>query len=175
LKYKNIYTYKIDGTAIKISRKFLLLIFISGFFLAASAQSQYIQKYSELADSLSVAYGIPTAVILGVAILESSFGRSRSCKLLNNHFGIVGRNNLWRTKGIKSVYKQYPDSRSSFIDFCRLITTKRFYHKLNGKTDYKLWIVAISKAKYSEVPEIWKTRVLSVIKKNKLSVATEPR
>ena len=35
--------------------------------------------------------------------------------------------------------------------------------------DHKLWIDAISKAKYSEVPIVWKQRVLGVIKRNKLS------
>jgi hypothetical protein len=34
--------------------------------------------------------------------------------------------------------------------------------------DYTPWIEAMSKAGYSEVPETWKTRVISVIKQNKL-------
>jgi len=75
---------------------------------------------------------------------------------------------LYKTKRIKTRYKQYPDALSSFIDFCELMTRKKFYKKLKENTDYKPWIDAISKAGYSEVPETWKQRISSVIRKNKL-------
>src|SRR5688572_4035402 len=68
------------------------------------AQSPYIKKFKPLADSLSEEYKIPTAVILGVAIIESGAGTSRNSKLLHNHFGIIGKNDLLKTKGIKSRY-----------------------------------------------------------------------
>jgi len=35
--------------------------------------------------------------------------------------------------------------------------------------NYKLWVDAISKRGYSEIPDIWKERVLTTIQKNKLS------
>lgn len=145
-----------------------MLLLLSSFH-NLSAQSKYVRKYSGLADSLQAAYGIPSAVILGIAIIESSSGTSRNCRLLHNHFGIVGKNNLLKTKRIKSRYKQYANDTDSYIDFCRLMTTKRFYSKLKGNMNYKLWIDAISKAKYSEVPAIWKERILSAIRKNKLA------
>jgi flagellum-specific peptidoglycan hydrolase FlgJ len=124
-----------------------------------------------LADSLSEVYGIPASVMLGVAILESGSGTSRNSKLLNNHFGIVGKNNLLKTKGIKTRYKQYPDVTSSYVAFCQLQARKKYYTTLKGKMDYSLWIDAMSKSSYSEVPEIWKSRVISIIKKNKLAAA----
>ena len=73
----------------KWSRKTLiiLLLLASQF---AFAQSKYIKQFKPLADSLSEEYKIPTAVILGVAIIESGAGTSRNSKLLHNHFGIVG-------------------------------------------------------------------------------------
>jgi Bax protein len=154
---------------IRISSRLLLFLLLSGSFHSLSAQSRYVQKYSGLADSLQEAYGIPTAVILGIAIIESSSGTSRNSRLLKNHFGIVGRNNLLKTRGIKTRYKQYDSDTSSYVDFCRLMTRKRFYSKLKGNMDYKLWIDAISKTKYSEVPVVWKQRILSTIRKNKLS------
>lgn len=122
-----------------------------------------------MADSLSSVYKVPTSIILGVAILESGSGTSRNCKLLNNHFGIVGKNNLLKTKKIKTRYKQYSDSLASYVDFCRLMTKKKFYKKLKDNSDYKLWADAISKAGYSEIPEYWRTKVLETIRKNKLS------
>jgi flagellum-specific peptidoglycan hydrolase FlgJ len=155
--------------AIKLNRIFLLIVILFSSFYSASAQSKYIKKYSSLADSLSAVYGIPAAVMLGIAIIESSSGTSRNCKLLNNHFGIVGRNKLLKTRGIRTRYKQYPDARSSYIDFCRLVTRRKFYSKLKGNRDDKLWIEAISKSNYSEAPAEWKKRVHKVIRKNKLS------
>lgn len=122
-----------------------------------------------MADSLSTEYGIPASVILGVAIVESGSGTSRNCKLLNNYFGIVGRNNLLKTKGIRSRYKQYPDAMASFTDFCKLLAKKKYYKKLKGNMDHKAWTEAISKSGYSEAPAIWKQRVNDAIKKNKLA------
>ena len=130
------------------------------------AQSKYVKKYRPLADSLQEEYGIPASVILGVAILESGSGTSRNAKLLNNHFGMTGKNKL---KDIKSRYKQYESVYDSYKDFCKLLKKKKYYDKLKGNMNYALWVDAISKAGYSEVPTIWKQRVISTIKKNKLS------
>lgn len=151
------------------SNKFLLvflLVFSSQF---GFSQSKYIKKYRPMADSLSSVYGVPASIILGVAILESGSGTSRNCKMLNNHFGIVGKNDLLKTRNIKTRYKQYSDSRASYVDFCKLMKKKKFYKKLKYNTDYNLWADAMSKAGYSEVPVYWKTKVLETIKKNKLS------
>jgi uncharacterized FlgJ-related protein len=159
-----------------ISRKISIIIFLfflSAFSLRAIAQSKvvtrYIEKYSALADSLSFEFGIPVSVILGVAIVESSSGTSRNAKLLNNHFGIVGKNDLLKTKGIRTKYKQFPDGESSYVSFCKLLSRRKFYKKLKGNSDYKLWVDAISKSNYSEVPEIWKKAILYAIRNSKLS------
>lgn len=148
----------------------ILVAFTLVFMIQAGfAQSKYVKKFRPTADSLSEAYGVPASVILGVAIMESGSGTSRNCKLLNNHFGIVGKNNLLKTKGIKSRYKQYPDALASYVDFCKLMAKKKFYKRLKDNMDYRLWADAISKAGYSEIPEIWKQRLLNIIRKNKLS------
>lgn len=136
---------------------------------AQSSTKLFIKKYRPLADSLSVEYGIPASVILGVSIIESGSGTSRNCKLLNNFFGIVGKNKLMKTNGIRSRYKQYDDAYESFKDFCKLLKKKKYYEKLRGNMDYKLWTDAISKSGYSEVPAIWKQRIDDTIRKNKLA------
>ena len=132
-------------------------------------QEKYIKQYKPIADSLSSVYGIPTSVMLGIAIIESGAGKSRNCKLLNNHFGIKGKNNLLKTKGIKTAYKQYPDGRASYVSFSRLMTRKKFYPKLKGKMDHKLWLDAISKSGYSTVPDEWKRNITAAIRKHKLA------
>lgn len=149
------------------------MLLLSAVITAQSSTKNFIAKYRPLADSLSEAYGIPTAVILGVSILESGSGTSRNCRLLNNFFGIVGKNNLLKTKGIKTRYRQYPDATASFVDFCKLLAKKKYYKKLKGNMDYKLWTDAISKSGYSEVPAVWKQRINDTIRKNKLAATPQ--
>lgn len=81
-----------------IQTKFIgfFLLFLSISFVG-QAQSKYINTYKGIADSLSKEYNIPLKVIFGIALIESSNGTSRNCRLLKNHFGIVGKNNLLQT------------------------------------------------------------------------------
>jgi flagellum-specific peptidoglycan hydrolase FlgJ len=91
-----------------------------------SAQPErFISKYGPLADSLEREFGIPASLILGVSIIESSSGTSRNCRLLKNFFGVKGRNNLLKTKGIRSGYKQYATDTASFVDFCKIVSEKK--------------------------------------------------
>lgn len=150
-------------------RKWLIAVFLIVLVSPVLAQSKYIKQYKPLADSLSKEYEIPVAIILGVAIIESGAGTSRNSKLLNNHFGIVGKNDLLKTKGIRSRYKQYPDVTSCYVAFCKLVKKKKYYDKLKGNPDYKLWLEAMSKAGYSEAPLEWKQNIGAAIRKHKLS------
>ena len=158
---------------IAVLSKLFLVIVLMVSSVSVYSQSKYVRKYRPLADSLSSVYGVPTSIILGVAMLESGAGTSRNCKLLHNHFGIVGKNDLLKTKHIKTRYKQYPDSMASYVDFCRLMTKKKFYKKLKHNDDYTLWVDAMSKSGYSEIPDYWRQKVLETIKKHKL--ATLPK
>lgn len=146
-----------------------ILLFILLSFQKAPAQNPYIKKYKPIADSLSIVYGIPSSVMLGVAIIESGAGKSRNCKLLKNHFGIKGKNNLLKTHGIKSAYKQFASDLASYVAFCQLLTRKKFYSRLKGVNNHILWLDAISKAGYSTVPETWKKNITAAIHKHKLA------
>jgi flagellum-specific peptidoglycan hydrolase FlgJ len=140
----------------------ILTLPVTGF-----AQTKaFIHKFRPLADSLSAEYEIPSAIILGIAIIESSAGTSKNCRMLNNYFGIVGDNKM---KKNKSRYKQYPDATSSFVHFCKVISKKKYYKKIRGNEHYKLWTSEMSKHGYSEVPAVWQQRINDVIRKNKLS------
>lgn len=149
----------------------LLLIQQSGF----SQKPSFREKYQPLADSLGAVYKIPSAVILGVAIIESGNGTSRNSRLLRNFFGIKGKNNLLKTKGIRSSYKQYKSDTASFVDFCKLVERKKFYPPLAGNPDYKTWILALSKTGYSEVPETWRKLITGAIQKNGLDREVEKK
>ncbi|MEH6308371.1 glucosaminidase domain-containing protein [Olivibacter sp. CPCC 100613] len=160
---KNIRTIRSVG-----SRVLFLALFYLGCVNISFAQTKYINNHKTIADSLSKAYGIPSSVILGIAILESGNGQSRNSKLLHNHFGIVGSNKLKETHGIKSRYKQYTSTMGSFIHFCKLISGKYFYNRLKGTDDATKWVDAISKAGYSTHPQTWKARILKTISRYNL-------
>lgn len=121
-----------------------------------------------MAAVLSLQYGIPAPVILSVAAVESSGGMGPTARVLNNHFGMVGKNSFVNHKGHKSRYKQYSNELASYVDFCRLMTHKRFYKKLKDNDDCIAWIKAISRCGYSEQPGQWEQRVFSVLSSFKL-------
>lgn len=153
----------------RILQSTFLVIFLLPLLLIAQPPAQrYVSKFRPLADSLSVVYAVPASVILGVSMLESGSGTSRHARLLKNYFGIIGKNNLMRTHGIRSRYKQYASDVDSFVDFCRLMTRKKFYSTLKGTNDPQKWINAIAAAGYSEMPSVWKQRVMSTIRKQRL-------
>ena len=158
----------ISKTCLRLMATAMLLFLASSSF----SQSKYVRKYRPLADSLYQLYGVPASVILGVAIIESGSGTSRNAKLLNNHFGIVGKNNVLKTKGIRTRYKQYPSIRDSYYGFAQMLTRKKFYNRLKGNPNHLLWLDAMSKAGYSEVPLQWKTKIAATIRKQKLSSNT---
>jgi Bax protein len=128
----------------------------------------YIRDHMVTASILSAIYGIPKSVILAVAVVESSAGNCATARVLNNHFGIVGQNNFRTPKGSKSRYKQYGVELFSYIDFCAFVSEKRFYPRLKNKNDPARWVHAISLSGYSEVPDVWESRILQVIRTYKL-------
>lgn len=149
--------------------KLILTFLFNLIVLQAPAQNRnFEEKYGPLADSLGAVYGIPSSLILGVAIIESGSGKSRNARLLNNFFGIKGKNNLLKTKGIRSSYKQYPNDTASFVSFCGLVSRKKFYARLKGNPDYRLWTDALSHAGYSEIPETWEKLINSTIRNHQL-------
>ena len=153
----------------RILKKVLLVLICSVSAFYANAQNgSYIFNHKLVASILSESYGIPASVILAVAAVESSGGQGPAAKVLNNHFGIVGKNSFINKRGHSSRYKEYNNELASYLDFCKLISHKRFYHKLKGNTDCIAWVKAISNCGYSEQPEQWKQKVLSVLYSMKL-------
>lgn len=160
-----------------IAKRFIcFLLFILFSFCYADAQlHSYIKKYKPLVEKLSAEYQIPYSIIMSVSIIESGGGKSKNCKLLNNFFGIVGKNSLHKLKGktYRSRFKQYPDAEASFRDFCHKMSKKKFYESLQGNDDYHLWVNAMSKSGYSEFHQIWKKNILNAIKLYKLAAVSK--
>lgn len=153
----------------------LLFLLFQCNVIHASGAKKYIEKYHDLVISLSEEYGIPVSVITAISLIESGAGKSKNCLLLKNHFGIIGKNKLMKTKGVHSKFKQYQTDEDSFKDFCKIISRKKYYNKLKGKIDYKLWIEAMAKAGYSTTPDVWRKEMYGAIKANKLHKMDEEK
>jgi flagellum-specific peptidoglycan hydrolase FlgJ len=145
------------------------LLFFSTHIFSQNNGTRYVKKYKELAEQFSAEYGIPSAIILGVAIIESGNGQDRNAKLLHNHFGMIGKNDLLKTKGIKTKFRQYKSDTASYKDFCKMLSKRKYYAGLKGNEDYGLWVVAMKKSGYSTSPDLWQNLVMDAIKKYKLS------
>jgi flagellum-specific peptidoglycan hydrolase FlgJ len=144
-------------------RKLLVAVLLGMMFSANAQNKTYIANHKLIAALLGESYGIPAPLILAVATIESSGGKGPAAKVLNNHFGIEGENDYVNKKGHSSRYKQYVNEWASYLDFCQLLTRKRFYNKLKGNPNPKAWVHAMSLAHYSEIPEEWENKVLSVL------------
>jgi flagellum-specific peptidoglycan hydrolase FlgJ len=165
---KKSFSSKYRITLFKIISLICVMLLLNNVCFANNKTQMYKNKYKHLCDSLSAIYHIPSGVILSISLLESSIGEGKSAIRLNNFFGIEGRNNLYKTHKIKSRYKQYNNAKESFIDFCNLMTRKKYYSKLKTNNNCVEWIKTISENNYSEQPAIWYKRVTQIISSLKL-------
>ena len=133
----------------------IMSLVLTLFSVSANAQQKkhnYITTNEQLAEELSEKYGIPSGVILAVAFVETGGGTSKGAKTYNNHFGIVGKNTI-----TKSKYKSFDSTR------------EKYYSDLKGIKDTAEWVKAIAAAGYSTQPVEWKKRVKMIIEKFNLS------
>lgn len=153
--------------------KTLILAFTILFTNNLSSQSRisnqsYIEQYRPLCDSLSARYGIPSLVILGIGIYESDYGNSKVCRLLNNHHGLAGKNNLLKTHGIKSRYKQFETDSLGYVAFCDYVAARKYYKTMPADASVEQWLFTIGRNGYCQNPAVWKKHILQILSKNKL-------
>ena len=145
--------------------RLLFCIILSILFFSLSSQTEYFNKYKPLADSLEDKYGVPSCLILSVGFLESGRGKSKVAKILNNHFGIVGKNNLHKKGRFKSKYKYFYSVSDSYNSFCKLIASKSYYSTLKGNKDIDKWAIAIASKGYAENANLWSRYIIKLAKK----------
>jgi flagellum-specific peptidoglycan hydrolase FlgJ len=155
-----------------VKKRNLLLsgLLVSG--LAATAQKapkKYLQQYEPIAVNLMKETGVPASVILGVAMLESGMGTSKNARLLRNHFGIVGKNNLAKNGGTyRSVYREFASDTASYRQFVKLVMKRKWFSGMKGNEDYQEWLQKLVKSGYSSAGQVWVSRVAAMIKRYKL-------
>ncbi|MDR1221714.1 MAG: glucosaminidase domain-containing protein, partial [Tannerella sp.] len=87
------------------------------------------------------------------------YGQSRLARMLNNHFGIRGRNG----------YRAYDSVRECYMDRSRILTTLPRYRQLLTlrHTDYRGWAYGLQKSEWAESPN-YATLLIQIIEKNQL-------
>lgn len=142
---------------------FLTLFVLSFFCLPLQAQERlkpyedYIRKYTPLAMTQQVVYGIPASITLAQGLLESGAGNSTLAKNSNNHFGIKCHND-WKGKtyshfddGEMSCFRKYSKVEESYKDHSIFLSEREryaFLFDLNIK-NYKGWARGLKKAGYA--------------------------
>lgn len=161
---------------VALSNKHKLLLFVAVLMLfshtcfAQTVGDDYVKKYEPIASNLMLQSGIPASIILGVSMIESGMGKSKNCRLLNNFFGVKGKNHLSKNKSHHhSAYKQYSSAEASFRDFVRIIKSKKYFPLLKGDMDYKKWLHTMNRYGYAEAKGVWIRDITIVIKKYKLT------
>jgi len=129
---------------------FLFLI-IQWPVAAFQGTQEKIQRYNPYLDSLSMVYGIPSKLIIGVGICESGFGQSKQSIKQNNYFGLRGK----YSRKKKSSFKHYARPEESMVDFCEVQSRKKYYEKLKGDPDVMKWTRAMAKAHYAANAKRW--------------------
>lgn len=123
--------------------------------------SHFLRDYYEFAKKVEFDTGVPSTVILSVAALESNWGRSGLSKKHNNFFGrkaigsepVALMSTLEYRKGRyhkeDAAFKYYPTPKESFLDFAKLMATKRYSH-IHGSVED--WAVGLQQAGYATDP-----------------------
>jgi flagellum-specific peptidoglycan hydrolase FlgJ len=146
-------------------RKLFLGYLLFLVFSSAAQNKNYFVDYKDLANQMEEKYQIPSCVILAVGYIESGGGVSVVGKKLNNHFGIVGASKPEISKH-KSRYKYYPTVADSFVGFCELVASKKFYPELRGSADHNKWIKSIAATGYAADAKKWSTTVIGMLNKH---------
>ncbi|WP_394750138.1 glucosaminidase domain-containing protein [Spongiimicrobium salis] len=118
---------------------------------------EYIDTFSEIAQSEMKSYGIPASITLAQGILESGFGRSTLTRKTNNHFGIkchkgwTGEYELHDDDRKGECFRKYNHPIYSFRDHSTFLSTRSRYAFLfeYRKDDYKRWAKGLRQAGYA--------------------------
>jgi flagellum-specific peptidoglycan hydrolase FlgJ/LysM repeat protein len=137
-------------------------------------QTDYIEKYKEIAMREMREYGIPASITLAQGILESGAGKSVLSKQSNNHFGIKCHKD-WKGKSVnydddapQECFRKYKNPEESFIDHSKFLTGKKRYAFLFDlpKNNYIKWAFGLKKAGYATDPKYPKKLIKYIEKYN---------
>ncbi|MBU6262382.1 MAG: glucosaminidase domain-containing protein [Bacteroidetes bacterium] len=136
-------------------------ITLTGLAQTISADAaDYINQFKNIAMQEQIRTGVPAAIKLGQAILESQTGKSRLATEANNHFGIkcktewTGPKIYHNDDATGECFRVYDNAEASFIDHSNFLKTRTHYaflFKLDV-TDFTSWAFGLKQAGYATNP-----------------------
>jgi flagellum-specific peptidoglycan hydrolase FlgJ len=130
----------------------------------------YIQNYLSIAQEEQQLYGIPIAITLAQALLESNAGDSNLAQLENNHFGLKCSKKCTTCRCAKytddtpnDLFQVFDTPWFSFRAHSKLLQGDRYRHLLQLPTsDYQNWAYGLQAAGYATDPKYAKKLIAIV-------------
>lgn len=137
--------------------------------------SEYIDTFSEIAQSEMDAFGIPASITLAQGMLESGIGLGPLALKSNNHFGIKCHQGwegdvVYHDDDAKGeCFRKYNHPLYSFRDHSIFLSSRVRYASLFklDQDDYKGWARGLKKAGYATDPR-YADKLISFIERYKL-------
>jgi len=131
----------------------------------------YIDQYKEIAINEMIRSGVPAAITLAQAVLESQSGESDLVKRSNNHFGIkckpewTGARTFHDDDAKGECFRVYDHPAASFKDHSDFLRTRAHYQFLFNlnPTDSEAWAKGLKKAGYATAPT-YPQKLIKIIK-----------
>lgn len=152
--------------------RFTLFAMCSFFWCNAQNEktSNYILQFKNIAMQEMIRTGVPAAITLAQAILESQSGESELVKKTNNHFGIKCKPEWTGAKAYHNddtkgeCFRVYNSADASYIDHSNFLKTRANYAFLFqlDKLDHVSWVYGLKKAGYATSPT-YPDRLLKII------------
>jgi len=124
-------------------------------------ETDYFEKYGDIAIRQMKSHGIPASIILAQGFLESSGGQSQLAAKTNNHFGLKcfsrtcqkGHCTNFEDDSHKDFFLIFDHPESSYEEHSQFLKKDR-YKKLFSlkKGDYQAWAKGLKKAGYATDP-----------------------
>jgi LysM repeat protein len=155
--------------------KLIVTIFGLILFFQLNAQNSktvaYIDQYKEIAINEMIRSGVPAAITLAQAVLESQSGESDLVKRSNNHFGIkckpewTGARTFHDDDAKGECFRVYDHPEASFKDHSDFLRTRAHYQFLFllSPTDSEAWAKGLKKAGYATAPT-YPHKLIKIIK-----------
>ena len=121
----------------------------------------YINQFKNIAMQEQIRTGVPAAIKLGQAILESQSGKSKLASASNNHFGIKcgsdwsGQSVKYNDDAVDECFRKYNQASESYNDHALFLKSRKWYDPLFKleKDDYKGWAKGLKAAGYATDPK----------------------
>lgn len=150
---------------------FCMILVGAKLYAQSLTTETYIQQYKDLAIAEMRRTGVPAAIKLAQAILESQSGKSMLALTANNHFGIKCKTEWTGGRTYKDddekgeCFRVYASAEQSFIDHSDFLKNRPYYASLFtlDPLDMEAWAYGLKKAGYATAPT-YPQSLLKIIK-----------